>query len=357
MNLCVRALEGAAAGTFLASSWAELYRQDPEATPYQSPSWLTGWAQQLPFTARPVVALCEYAAGQVLAALPLVHDHEGSGVRTYALSTPMGEYVRAVGPAAEDPRVSASFARYLHGLAYQGHQVEIAGLPAAGHLARHLASSGPAPRGLWRTSLTDCAEVALPLAFEAMSRSTRRDHKRRQRTWDELATSRTVTYQRTRDSGELLSAYAVLARLHAHRWASHTPPAGSPHTPGAPHWQAVLKRCGPSTAFIATLALDGEVVAAQLCLTRHRRAYSVVPAIHPNYKDLAPGHALLRHLAQDLTCGGYEHLDLGRTVPGQHAYKNQYRPHWSETLCAVSTPARDPRSVPDELSTPQPQQV
>ncbi len=357
MNLCVRALERAAAGAFLASSWAELYRQDPEATPYQSPSWLTGWAQQLPFTARPVVVLCEDAAGQVLAALPLVHDHEGSEVRTYALSTPMGEYVRAVGPAAEDPRVSASFARYLHDLAYQGHRVEIAGLPAAGHLARHLASSGPAASGLWRTSVTDCAEIALPLAYEAMSRSTRRDHKRRQRTWDEVAISRKVTYQRSRDSGELLSAYAVLARLHAHRWAGHTPPAGARHTPGAAHWQAVLKRCGPSTAFIATLALDGEVVAAQLCLTRNRRAYSVVPAMHPDYRDLAPGHALLRHLAQDLTCAGYEHLDLGRTAPGQHAYKNQYRPHWSQTLCAVSTPALDSRSVPDELSTRQPQQV
>jgi CelD/BcsL family acetyltransferase involved in cellulose biosynthesis len=119
----------------------------------------------------------------------------------------------------------------------------------------------------------------------------------------------------------------------------------------------VLNRCGPGTAFIATLALDGEVVAAQLCLTRNRRAYSVVPAMHPNYKDLAPGHALLRHLAQDLTCAGYEHLDLGRTVPGQHAYKNQYRPRWSETLCAVSTPAPEPRRVPDELPTPQPQRA
>lgn len=197
-----------------------------------------------------------------------------------------------------------------------------------------------------------------------------------------------MTYQRTRDSGELLSAYAVLTRLHAHRWASHTPPVGSPHTPGAPHWPTVLKRCGPNAAFIAILALDGEVVAAQLCLTRHRRAYFVVPAIHPNYKGLAPGHALLRHLAQDLTSAGSaeinrpqghgirdrNHLDLGRTVPGQRTYKTQYRPHWSGTasmraaqmelvdidepaLSALSTPARDSRSVPDELSTPQPLQA
>jgi len=340
MNFTVRALEGSAAGAFMASSWAELYRQDPEATPYQSPSWLTGWAQQLPPTARLVTALCEDPARQIVAALPLVHDHEGDRVRTYALSVPMGEYARAVGPAAEDPRVSASLARFLEELTYDGHHVDIAGLPAAGTLARQLTLTGPASAGLWHTSVTDYAEIPLPLTYEEMSRSTRRDHKRRQRTWDELAKSHEVTYHRTRDSDELLSAYAVLTRLHARRWAARTPPPGSPHTPDAPDWQAVLRRCGPNTAFVATLALDTEVVAAQLCLTRHRRAYSVVPAIHPHYKDIAPGHALLRHLTQDLTSAGYEYLDLGRTVPGQHAYKNQYRPRWSKTVSAVSAPPR-----------------
>ncbi|MGW0552111.1 GNAT family N-acetyltransferase [Streptomyces altiplanensis] len=357
MNFTVRALEGATADAFIASSWAELYRQDPEATPYQSPSWLTGWAQQLPPTARPVVAVCEDPARQVLAALALVHDHEGTRVRTYALSTPMGEYTRAVGPAAEHPQVSAFFARYLEDLAHKGHHVELAGLPTTGTLARHLTPTDTSPTGLWHTSVTDCAEIALPLAYEEMSRSTRRDHKRRQRTWDELAQSHEVIYHRTRDSDELITAYAVLTRLHARRWAGHTPPPGSPHTPDAPHWQAVLQQCGPDTAFIATLALDTEVVAAQLCLTRHRRAYSVVPALHPHYKELAPGHALLRHLAQDLTTVGFEYLDLGRTVPGQHAYKNQYRPRWSETVSVVSAPPRACMSVPDELAQPSPELV
>ncbi|MCE7079547.1 GNAT family N-acetyltransferase [Streptomyces sp. ST2-7A] len=348
----VRVLEGSAAGAFMASSWAELYRQDPQATPYQSPAWLIGWAQQLPPTSHLVVALCEGPARQALAALPLARDQGDTGRRTYALSTPMGEYVRAVGPAAENPQVAASLARYLEGRASEGRHIDMAGLPTDSVLAQHLMSTDPARPGRWHTSATDCAEIPLPLAYEEMSRSTRRDHKRRQRTWDELAQHRKVTYRRTHDNDELLTAYTVLARLHAHRWAGHTPPAGTPHTPGAPHWPAVLKRCGTSMAFIATLAVDDEIVAAQLCLTRHRRAYSVVPAIHPQYKDLAPGHALLRHLAHDLTTAGYEYLDLGRTVPGQHAYKDQYRPRWSKTLSAVSAPAPACLSVLDELVRP-----
>ncbi|WP_086736586.1 GNAT family N-acetyltransferase [Streptomyces glaucescens] len=347
----LRVLEGAAAGAFMASSWADLYRRDSQATPYQSPSWLTGWAHQLPPTSRLVVALCEGPARQVLAAVPLVRDRAGTRLRTVALSAPMGEYVRAVGPAAEDPQVAEAFAGYLEGLASDGQHVEMAGLPADSALAGHLRSSGPASAGRWHTSVTDCAEISLPLAYEEMSRSTRRDHKRRQRAWDELAQRRKVTYQRTRDSDELFTAYAVLARLHARRWAGHAPPAGSPHAPGAPHWPAVLECCGANVAFVATLAVDDEIVAAQLCLTRHRRAYSVVPAIDPLHKDSAPGHALLRHLAQDLSRAGYEYLDLGRTVPGQHAYKDQYRPRWSKTVSAVSAPMAC-LEVPDELARP-----
>ncbi|MFI6585662.1 GNAT family N-acetyltransferase [Embleya sp. NPDC050493] len=339
----------------MASSWADLYRQDPRATPYQSSAWLTGWARELPPAARPVVALCEGPARQILAALPLVDDRAGTSPRTYALSAPMGEYVRAVGPAAEDPWVSASLARHLERLAFDGHRVDLAGVPADCALARELAPAGPARERPWRTRVLDHAEISLPLSYAQMSRSTRREHTRRQRTWDELARFHKVTYRRTRDSDELLTAYAVLARLHALRWTGHTTPTGSPHTPDAPHWPAVLRHCGADMAFIATLALDGDIVAAQLCLTRHDRAYSVVPAINPLHKDLAPGHALLRHLAQDLATDGYAYLDLGRTVPGQHAYKDQYRPRWSETLSAVSTPlCADPDTPNQPVRLPDP---
>ncbi|WP_328347514.1 hypothetical protein OG873_00770 [Streptomyces violaceus] len=113
----------------------------------------------------------------------------------------------------------------------------------------------------------------------------------------------------------------------------------------------MLKRCGPNAAFIAILALDGEVVAA---LTSAGSAEINRPQ----------GHGIRDR----------NHLDLGRTVPGQRTYKTQYRPHRSGTasmraaqmelvdidepaLSALSTPARDSRSVPDELSTPQPLQA
>ncbi|MFD5271555.1 GNAT family N-acetyltransferase [Streptomyces sp. NPDC058335] len=154
-------------------------------------------------------------------------------------------------------------------------------------------------------------------------------------------------------SNELLTAYAVLARLHARRWAGYAPPASSPHTPGALHRSAVLERCGANMAFIATLAVDDEIVAAQLCLTRHRLFRR---ADHRPSFILAPGHALLRHLAQDLTTAGCEYLDLGRTVPGQHAYKDEYRPRWSRTVSAVSAPPACLRG-PDELARPTAESV
>ncbi len=264
MSVTLRTLEGPAADAYLASSWAELYDQAPEASPYQLPSWPTGWAGQLPPTDRPVTALCEETAGRVLAALPLVHDREGGRVRTYALSTPMGEYARPVGPTAHDPQVVASFARYLHDLAREGHDVEVSGLPAQGDLARHLTPAVPVSVGGRRTEVADCAEIPLPVAYEAMSL----DPARSQTTPARLGEARShphcglPPHPRQRRVARRLRGPDPPARPPLGR--SH-PPDTLTHAPDAPHWPAVLKHCGPNTAFVATLTLtlDTRTVAAQ----------------------------------------------------------------------------------------------
>ncbi|MFD0069980.1 hypothetical protein, partial [Streptomyces sp. NPDC127574] len=55
-------------------------------------------------------------------------------------------------------------------------------------------------------------------------------------------------------------------------------------------------------------------------------------------RHLAPGHALLRYLTEDLAGEGFEVLDLGRTIGAQQAYKQQYRPAWTRTVSALSAP-------------------
>jgi len=337
MPHAIRELSGHVAMDYLTSQWRDLYHQDSEATPYQSPQWLAGWAEQLPYTATPVVLVAQAPTGRTLAALALAREDQGGtgAARMYPLSAPIAEYVRPIGPHAEDSAIAGSFAFYLTLLAAEGERVEMTDVPTTSSLGHYLAQT--CADGAWGHGTTECAEIRLPLDFQSMPRSSKRDHQRRQRTWSRLADGHRVVYHRTRHTKELLVAYGVLADLHERQRASEALLPGSTFAAGSVQWRAVLERCA-STAFIATLAVDGVAIAAQLCLVRGRDAFAVVPAVDPGHRHLAPGHALLRHLAVDLASEGFQTLDLGRTAPGQHAYKAQYRPRWNTTVSAVSTP-------------------
>ncbi|AVZ70960.1 hypothetical protein SLUN_00445 [Streptomyces lunaelactis] len=323
-SVTVDVLEGPGAKDFLISQWAALYDQTPMATPYQSPVWLAAHADLLPPTAVLQILVASSGAGP-RAALALVQDRGLVGrMEVQPLSAPDAEYIRLVGPDAEQPAVAAVIAESLTGL---NADVMLPDVPADSALGRYIAQ--------WQHTLTRCARIQLPVDYTAMSRSTRREHKRRTRDWNDLAADgHTVTYRRTSCATELLDAYADLAQLHQLRWRGTGP--GDRLTSADERFRSVLERCA-AMAFIATLAIGEDVVAAQLCLHRGRHAYSLLPAMNPALQDLAPGHALLRRLTADLAAAGYTALDLGRTssAPGQLAYKSQYAPTWTATLTAA----------------------
>ncbi|MER5376289.1 GNAT family N-acetyltransferase [Streptomyces sp. NPDC002553] len=76
----------------------------------------------------------------------------------------------------------------------------------------------------------------------------------------------------------------------------HTPPesrrsTGRPRRPTSYcPGEKVLEHCAPFE-FITTLTLDARPVAAQLCLRHKDRVYSVITAMDPTPRDLAPGYA------------------------------------------------------------------
>ena len=319
----VSVLQGSAARTFLDTSWPTLFTQDPLATPYQESAWLAAHADRMPFTASLMVLVVEDASGP-RAALAVVRDRTAGGnLEVTPLSTPAAEYVRITGPDAEQPAVAAAIAEALTRL---DADVMLPDVPATSALGRYVSQ--------WQHALTRCARIDLPVPYERMSRTTRRDHRRRQRDWDALAPAgHTITYHRTESAAELRDAYSVLARLHRLRWRT----AGDAGRLSADdRLRSILEDCTGS-AFISTLALDGQVIAAQLCFHRGTHVYSLLPAMDPARQDLAPGHALLRYLTQDLTASGFLSLDLGRTTcaPGQLSYKASYGPIWSATLTAA----------------------
>ncbi|MFI5702546.1 GNAT family N-acetyltransferase [Streptomyces xanthochromogenes] len=331
----VRVLAGATALAFLAGPYRDLYLQDAQATVFQDPAWLGAWAEQLPPAAVPLLLVAEDRLGQGAAALALVHDATGPRERVYPLSAPMADYVRVTGPHADSAPIAASLVVALRRFAGDHIDIAMSDVPAACALGRTLTEA--AGRQGWLHTTGHCAAIDLPVDYAAMSASTRRSHRRRQRHWDRLAESRSVVYCRTRTTAELLDTYSVLADLHERRWAGASPPPHAAHPGLADSWRPVLGRCGAGMFSIATLSVDGTVVATQLCVMRRATCYSLVPAMDPEFQALAPGHALLRLLTRDLYDQRFRVLDLGRTVEGQR-YKHQYLPRWMSTVSVGCVP-------------------
>ncbi|MFF1482126.1 GNAT family N-acetyltransferase [Streptomyces sp. NPDC058301] len=214
-------------------------------------------------------------------------------------------------------------------------------LPADSALAQHAQRRWNGP-----CTHTPYATVPLPLDLTTLSRSTCRDHQRRRRALHALGDR--ITYHRTHTTDQLLASYPVLEQLHHQRNADRPPTGTLAAGPRLP-WPAVLASCAP-VAFVASLTLDGQPIAAQLCLHRGTRAYSLLAGMDPHHRALAPGHGLLSLLAEDLTAAGFTALDLGRTTadPGQHAYKAAYGATWrlSSSLSTHPTSSLIPPAAP-----------
>ncbi|MFG2425204.1 GNAT family N-acetyltransferase [Streptomyces sp. NPDC048448] len=250
--------------------------------------------------------------------------------RISALSGPHVPCLRPIGPHANDPAVARAFAFHLL-LAAEQEDAEVA-LEAVDTdsplgQALHLVGADIS----WTRTASARTTILLPVHYNALPPSVQREHTRRRRTWTRLAASHTITYSRTRHLQDLAAAAAVWADLqHRH---------GPQDNPDTTDWVAVLEHQGAPQASIATLSVDSTVIAAQLCLTRGPHCYTLPLAAAPAHRHLAPGHALLRHLVDDLAAEGIHTLHLDPTTSRHHASRGQYGAVRPDARAAL-TPAR-----------------
>jgi CelD/BcsL family acetyltransferase involved in cellulose biosynthesis len=328
----VRTLEGDAAAAWINRWWPTLYGADPQASAYQAPRWISAWLSQLQRAEPLVIAIADESG--VSAALALArHRAEASG--TVSALTPYAELNDAVGAGARQRHIVHALAAHLDQLVQEGVEVNLTNIPGRSELARVLAR-----RATWTATSSPSALIPLPLDWDSLPPPLRRQHAKRER---RINAGHSITYARTRTTAELLQMQPELERLHSARW-SPAPEAGAPH----PDWTAVLSELTNESAFIASISIDGALAAAQLCVHRGSTAWSLRPAMNPDFARLAPGHLLLHRLIDDLTAHGFTGLDLGPTADtnGQRGYKDQYRPLWSETLSFI--PARVSRSAAEQ---------
>ncbi|MEU0038288.1 GNAT family N-acetyltransferase [Streptomyces sp. NPDC006333] len=315
-TLTVRGLRGPEAMDLLTGKWRELYAEDRSATPFQSSDWLTAWARRLPYTATPLVLTAVSPTGRIVAALPLARHEDRMRPRITPLSTPYAPCLRPIGPHANDPAVARAFTFHLL-LAAEQEDAEVAlesvdADSPLGH-ALHLVSADIS----WTRTASAHTTILLPVRYDTLSPSVQREHARRRRTWTRLVTDHAITYTRTRHLKDLLSTAKVWEDLQrGHGPLQHDAETGD--------WQSVLEKAGAATACIAVLRIDDHVIAAQLCLTRGPHCYTLPLVADPAHRHLAPGHALLRHLVDDLAADGIHTLHLDPTTSRHHASRGQY---------------------------------
>lgn len=326
-RLPLRVLEGNQAVDYLTYQWPALYTADAHATPFQSPTWLRAWSARLPAMSVPLLLVAEGPAPAALALVLSRTRERGHPTRIQPLGAPHAEQIRPVGPGAQHPAVAHALARYLTTAARAGTHVRLPDLPTHTPLG-HILQSQPG----WQHDTVAYATIGLPVSFNAMSSSTRRDHMRRERTWTKLAADGRVHYARTSTQARLDAATAIVEQLHQRRWGGHPLLHGEDRST----LLDVVRRVGPHEASVATLSLDNSVVAAAVCLHRGNACYSLLPAMAPEHAELAVGQALTHRLIDDLTRNGFQRLDLGRTLPepGQLRYKSSWLATWQSTVTA-----------------------
>ena len=313
-----------------------VYDADPHATPYASPGWLSGWTAQLPARDEPLLLLAHDPDG-LPAALPLVRT-PGSGALLCLVTALAGhEYVAPVGPGAQHPKVAAALADTLTELAAAGGVVlTLPYVPSTSALGRELAR-----RPGWSRIPTETAVVALPWDPSALPRSARRQHARRDRQHAD-PDSPQITYRRT-EPGDVdqLSAAAGC-------WTTCTPPAGPPALPSPTGRRSstTARTPPPSRSWKPTAAPSPRSSSSPGARTRGRHWSAWTPA-PPNCPPATPccGTCCATSASTDTPP-----LDLGPTVQGQRAYKDQYGPQWGLSWhflhTAPAVPAQIPREIP-----------
>jgi CelD/BcsL family acetyltransferase involved in cellulose biosynthesis len=301
----------------LRPQWAELWRSDPAATPFQSPDWLLPWWKHVGDGALLSVAIHH---GPLLAALlpAYVYTNPGSGSRQLLLlGAGTSDYLGGVfhpelaTPAAELCIVALAAHRE------QWDESWLSQLPELSPLLR-LAASGLAP-----VPTEPCMIARIPPAGRVTGKLRENLRYYRKRA-DRLGTLRFSTA-----TGDTASAFfELLADLHAARWTSRGE-SGVLANPGvlAAHRESVPLLAARGLLRLHALSIDDRPAAVFYGLIDaggrpQRSLYCYLTGFAPEFRDVSPGTLLLGYAVEQAAADGATVLDMLR---GQEAYKRFWR--------------------------------
>ena len=314
----------------MAPEWERLWREDPHATPFQSPQWLLPWWRQFGTSELRTTTL--RSGSRLIGLLPLyIYEEEPArtsverGLRKLLLlGSGTSDYLDGVfAPDCAVEHVSAAWDWMAEKkLAEDAWDCcDLMQVREESPLRKALEARAPA----YETEA--CSRMpAVPIAgLPAKIRRNAMYYRNRAARQGslELATA-------TRNT--CLRDFEILVELHRERWHAKQE-SGVLHDEGVLAWhrEALPLLAQAGILRLRTLLLNGEPIAAMYGLVdppaatgdgaAPRTEYLYLPGISMRHADLRPGTVLMAMISEAAAAEGATHLDLLR---GDEAYKQ----HW-----------------------------
>lgn len=283
----------------LEEEWWDLWKRDPDATPFQSPAWLLPWRRHFSHGESAILTLRE--SGRLTAFVPLF-EHERRLLPWGAGTTDWLDGV--FDPALEAAALSRAVAELPL-------PIDFFQLRSNSPLMRM-----PAPEG-WSESIGPaecCAVLALPTRTSGKMAQKLRYYCRRA----ERAGIGTAERGRSSD-------FDALADLHTRRWHER----GEEGVLADPHLLAHQREALPALEAAGLLRLyllriNAETVAALLVLGAKRRSFYYIGGFDPQHSALGLGTILVGHAVGEAEREGHRSFDFLR---GREPYKYHWGAH------------------------------
>jgi CelD/BcsL family acetyltransferase involved in cellulose biosynthesis len=319
-----------------AQTWERLRQSAPTEAVFLTPEWLISWCRHLGSGQPLLFAVVDGDETVALAPIDRVWTGGFSALRPLGLG--VSDYFDLLLPP-EPERARAAVEALADALIERGGAwdvLDLRGLPAESPTAQLLTDVASA-RGMRQAIVPGYARpgIALDGTWEEYLKMRpgrfRYNLRSRLRRLDERGT---VSFRTVGDPAEVPAALAVLADLHAKRWAGqHT---GTIFSSSSAARRFYAEACSAYAARglldLTLLEVDGKAVGGSLGFVDGDTYYYYLPAWEPELALLAPSALLLAHLVEQAYSRGFTRFDF---MLGDEAYKARWTTEERQTVNVV----------------------
>jgi CelD/BcsL family acetyltransferase involved in cellulose biosynthesis len=324
-RLDLRVLRTTAELQFIEPAWTELWRSDPQATPFQNPAWLLPWWRQFGQPDLRTIAISRHGALIGLLPFYIYRDPQTATRQLLLIGAGTSDYLDGIfAPACTPEHV----AQALH-LLQQDESWDIGYITQLRPASKLLQALAPT---LSPTPAQSCSRMpAVPIA--GLPQKIRRNAMYcRNRALRSGPLELTVA-----DESNCLAFFADFHRIHNERWQARGE-AGVLDDPRVVAWHResipLLARQG--ILHFSALHHNGETIATMYALIdppghADRTLYIYLPALSPRHAKMSPGTLLLAYAIEHVANHGVQTIDMLR---GDEPYKQLWHTEKTPT-CAI----------------------